>query len=65
MIIYDIDGVEHQKWRTDGPRPHDQIDSGDYPYLVRGYLSNHVGYVSYRLGMSSDQLLSLSFMPYD
>jgi hypothetical protein len=26
----------------------------DGPYLVRGYLSNHVGFVGYRLGMGSD-----------
>jgi hypothetical protein len=25
-----------------GGRPRDQINSGDYPYLVRGYPSNHV-----------------------
>jgi hypothetical protein len=29
--------VEHQKWRS------------DYPYLVHGYPSNHMGFVSYRL----------------
>jgi hypothetical protein len=26
--------------------PRDQINSGDYTYLVRGYPSNHVGFVS-------------------
>jgi hypothetical protein len=30
---------------------YDQINLGDYPYLVRGYPSNHVGFVSYRLEM--------------
>jgi hypothetical protein len=35
-----------------GLRPHDQIDLGNYPYLVRGYPSNHVGSVGYRLGTS-------------
>jgi hypothetical protein len=34
--------------------PHDQINSSDYPYLVRGYLSNHVGFVSYCLETSPD-----------
>jgi hypothetical protein len=48
--------VEHQKGRTvwpydpDGSCPHDQIDSGYYPYLVCGYPSNHVGSIGYRLG---------------
>jgi hypothetical protein len=36
------------------PHPRDQIDSGDYPYLMRGYLSNHVGFVGYRLGTDRD-----------
>jgi hypothetical protein len=36
----------------DHPRPCDQIDSDDYPYLVRGYPSNHVGFVGYRLEIS-------------
>jgi hypothetical protein len=27
-----------------------QINSGDYPYLVRGYPSNNVGVVGYLLG---------------
>jgi hypothetical protein len=26
----------------------------DYPYLVRGYPSNHMGFVGYRLGTSLD-----------
>jgi hypothetical protein len=34
----------------EGARPYDQIDSSDYSYLVRGYPSNHVGSVGYRLG---------------
>jgi hypothetical protein len=41
---------------ADGPRPRDQINSGDYPYLVRGYPSNHVGVVGYLLGTGSDLL---------
>jgi hypothetical protein len=36
--------------------PRDKINSGDYTYLVRGYLSNHVEYVSYRLGTGPDLL---------
>jgi hypothetical protein len=34
--------------------PHDQIDSDDYLYLMRGYPSNHMGSVSYRLGTGPD-----------
>jgi hypothetical protein len=30
--------------------PRDQINLGDYPYLMCGYPSNHVGFVSYHLG---------------
>jgi hypothetical protein len=41
---------------ADGLRPHDQINSGDYPYLVRGYPSNHVGVVGYLLGTGPDLL---------
>jgi hypothetical protein len=40
-----------------GPRrsvPCNQVNLGDYPYLVRGYPSNHVGSVSYRLEMGPD-----------
>jgi hypothetical protein len=36
--------------------PHDQINLGDYPYLVHDYLSNHVGCVGYRLGIGPDLL---------
>jgi hypothetical protein len=52
--------VECQKWQTvqpedlDGPCPHNQIDSGDNPYLVCGYPSNHIGFVGYHLGTSPD-----------
>jgi hypothetical protein len=52
--------VEHQKWRTIRPkgsyglRPRDQINADDYPYLMRNYPSNHVGFVSYRIGMDPD-----------
>jgi hypothetical protein len=35
----------------------DQINSGDYPYLMRDYPSNHVRFVSYCLGTGSDLLL--------
>jgi hypothetical protein len=38
-------------------RSSDQIDSSDYPYLVCGYLPNHVGSVGYHLGTGSDLLL--------
>jgi hypothetical protein len=54
--------VEHQKWRTvrpygsDGLRPRDQINLGDYPYLVRGYPSNHVEVVGYLLGTGPNLL---------
>jgi hypothetical protein len=34
--------------------PRDQIVLGDYPYLMCGYPSNHVGYVGYRLRMGLD-----------
>jgi hypothetical protein len=34
--------------------PHNQINSGDYPYLVRGYPSNRVEFVSYRIGTGPD-----------
>jgi hypothetical protein len=34
---------------ADGLHPCDQINSGDYLYLMCGYSSNHVGFVSYRL----------------
>jgi hypothetical protein len=34
--------------------PRDQINSNDYSYLMRGYSSNHVRFVSYRLGMGLD-----------
>jgi hypothetical protein len=36
--------------------PRDQINSGNYPYLVRGYPSNHVGVVGYLLGIGPDLL---------
>jgi hypothetical protein len=42
---------------TLGPRrstPRDQINTGDYPYFMCGYSSNHVGFVSYRLGTGPD-----------
>jgi hypothetical protein len=32
--------------------PHDQINPGDCFYLVHGYPSNHMGFVSYRLETS-------------
>jgi hypothetical protein len=38
----------------DRPRPCDQIDSDDYPYLMCGYPSNHVGFIGYRLEISPD-----------
>jgi hypothetical protein len=34
--------------------PRDQINSDDHLYLVRGYPSNYVGIVSYRLGTGAD-----------
>jgi hypothetical protein len=34
--------------------PCDQINSSDYPYLVCGYPSNHVGFIWYRLGTGPD-----------
>jgi hypothetical protein len=34
--------------------PRDQINFGDYPYLMRGYPSNHVEFVNYRLGTGPD-----------
>jgi hypothetical protein len=34
--------------------PRDQINSGDYPYLVHGYPFNDVGFVRHRLGMGLD-----------
>jgi hypothetical protein len=37
----------------------DQINSSDYPYLVHGYPSNHMGFVSYRLGTGLDLPLSI------
>jgi hypothetical protein len=36
--------------------PRDLINSGDYPYLVRGYPSNHVGVVGYLLETDPDLL---------
>jgi hypothetical protein len=39
---------------VDGLRPRNQINSGDYPYLMCGYPSNHVRFVSYHLGMGPD-----------
>jgi hypothetical protein len=45
--------VEHQKWRTVRV-PRDQINSSDYHYLVCGYLSNHVIFVSFCLGTGLD-----------
>jgi hypothetical protein len=33
---------------------HDQIDTVNYPYLVRDYPSNHMKFVSYRLKMGTD-----------
>jgi hypothetical protein len=30
------------------------INSGDYSYFVRGYSSNHVRFISYRLGTGPD-----------
>jgi hypothetical protein len=35
----------------------DQINSGDYTYLIRSYPSNHVGVVGYLLGICSDLML--------
>jgi hypothetical protein len=40
--------------RSSSRAPRDQIDSGDYPYLVRGYPSNHVRSVGYCLGTTLD-----------
>jgi hypothetical protein len=37
-------------------RPRDQINSVDYPYLVRGYPSNHVSVVGYLLETGPDLL---------
>ena len=42
-----VDGPTQRLGRS---TPRDQIDSGDYPYLVRGYPFNHVGSVGYCLG---------------
>jgi hypothetical protein len=39
-----------------GPWPRDQINLGDYHYLACGYPSNHVGFISYRLGAGPDPL---------
>jgi hypothetical protein len=39
---------------SDGLRPRDQINADDYPYLMRNYPSNHVGFVSYRIGTDPD-----------
>jgi hypothetical protein len=39
---------------TDRARLCGQIDSDDYPYLVRSYLSNHVGSVDYHLETGPD-----------
>jgi hypothetical protein len=36
--------------------PRDWINSDDFPYLVRGYPSNHVGVVGYLLGIGPDLL---------
>jgi hypothetical protein len=57
MVTFSYDVVEHQKWRTVGQTVRalrDQINLADYPYLMCGYLSNHVGFVSYRLGTGPD-----------
>jgi hypothetical protein len=54
--------VEHQKWWTFRPlglnstRARDEINSGDYPYLMCGYLYNHVGSAGYRLETGLDLL---------
>jgi hypothetical protein len=40
--------------KSDGARPGDQINSDDYLYHVRGYLFNHVRFISYRLGTDLD-----------
>jgi hypothetical protein len=42
-------GGRSSPWARTVRAPHDQINSGDYPYLMCGYPSNHVGFVSYRL----------------
>jgi hypothetical protein len=48
--------VEQQKWRMVRV-PHDQINSSDYSYLVCGYPSNYVRFVSFCLETGSDLLL--------
>jgi hypothetical protein len=36
--------------------PRDQIDSDDYPYLMRDYLSNLVGSVGYHIGTGPEYI---------
>jgi hypothetical protein len=43
-------------WAQTVRSPRDQNNSDDYPYLVRGYPSNHVGSIGYRLGTGPDLL---------
>jgi hypothetical protein len=43
-------------WTRTVHSPRDQINSDDYPYLVSGYLSNHVRSVDYHLGTCLDLL---------
>jgi hypothetical protein len=47
---------------ADGPRSCDQINSDDYPYFVRGYSFNYVGFVSYHLETGPDLPLYITFL---
>jgi hypothetical protein len=50
-------------WARTVYTPCDHINLGDYPSLERGYPSNHVGSVGYRLGTGPDLLPYLFYLP--